>query len=422
MSVLLFLSFFILIVIGVPVAFSLGLGGLISLILEQSMPLTIIPQRLATGTNSFILLCIPFFVLAGELMNSGGIAKRLFKFCNVLVGHIRGGLGHVNVLISMIFAGITGAAAADSSAIGSMLIPAMEDEGYDTDFSCAITAASSTIGVIIPPSIPMVLYGACTGVSVTKLFLAGIIPGILVGLAQMAVCYVISVRRNYPKGKRASLSAVFSATKDAILAIGMPVIVLGGILGGIFTPTEAGAVAAVYSFIVAMFIYKTITIRDMKNILLKTVEGTATVMLIVSAASLYGWFITYVNIPVILGDFLNSLNLGKIGLMSVIVAVYLIMGCIMDMGANIIMLTPIFYPIISAAGIDPLQFGLVTIVVLSIGLVTPPVCVCTYICAKIGKIRPESVIRSSIPFLLSMVVVAILMMFIPAITTWLPSL
>lgn len=422
MATLLFLSFFILIVIGVPVAFSLGLGGLISLILEQSMPLMIIPQRLATGTDSFVLLCIPFFILAGELMNSGGIAKKLFRFCNVCVGHIRGGLGHVNVLISMIFAGITGAAAADSSAIGSMLIPAMVDEGYDEDFSCAITASSSTIGVIIPPSIPMVLYGACTGVSVTKCFLAGIIPGILVGLAQMLVCYVISVRRNYPKGQRPTLSEIFYATKDAILAIGMPVIILGGILGGIFTPTEAGAVAVVYSLIVAMFIYKTIKLKDMKRILIKTVEGTATVMLIVSAASLYSWFITYVNIPTILGNFLTSLNLGQFGLLCVITVIYFIMGCIMDMGANVIMLTPIFYPIISAAGVDPLQFCLLTIVVLSIGLVTPPVCVCTYICANIGNISPERVVKSSIPFLLSMLAVALMIMLIPPITTWLPSL
>ncbi len=422
MATLLFLSFFILIVIGVPVAFSLGLGGLISLILQQSMPLMIIPQRLATGTDSFVLLCIPFFVLAGELMNSGGIAKRLFRFCNVLVGHIRGGLGHVNVLISMLFAGITGAAAADSSAIGSMLIPAMIDEGYDDDFSCAITASSSTIGVIIPPSIPMVLFGACTGVSVTKCFMAGIIPGILVGVAQMIVCYVISVRRGYPKGKRASLREVFSATKDAILAIGMPVIVLGGILGGIFTPTEAGAVAVVYSLIIAMFVYKTIKVKDLKRILVKTAEGTATTMLIVSAASLYSWFITYVNIPTMLGNFLASMNIGKTGLMLLLMLIYFVMGCIMDLGANIIMLTPIFYPIVQAAGIDPLQFGLFTIVVLSIGLVTPPVCVCTYICAKTGNVSPEKVVKSSIPFLLSMAVVALLLLFIPSLTTWLPSL
>lgn len=422
MAILLFLSFFILIIIGVPVAFSLGLGGLISLILEQSMPLLIIPQRLATGTDSFVLLCIPFFVLAGELMNSGGIAKRLFRFCNVLVGHIRGGLGHVNILISMLFAGITGAAAADSSAIGSMLIPAMHDEGYDMDFSCAVTASSSTIGVIIPPSIPMVLFGACTGVSVTKCFIAGIIPGILVGVAQMLVCWFISVKRNYPKGKRASFKEIFVATKDAILAIGMPVIVLGGILGGIFTPTEAGAVAVIYSLIVALFIYRTITVRDLKGILIKAVEGTATVMLIVSAASLYSWFITYVNIPTKLGNFLAMLNLGKFGLLLVIMFIYFIMGCIMDMGANIIMLTPIFYPIAMSAGVDPLQFCLITIVVLSIGLVTPPVCVCTYICAKIGNVAPETVVKSSIPFLVSMFIVAFLLLVFPPLTTWLPSL
>lgn len=422
MATLLFLSFFLLIMIGVPVAFSLGLGGLISLVLEQSMPLLIIPQRLATGTDSFILLCIPFFVLAGELMNSGGIAKRLFKFCNVLVGHIRGGLGHVNVLISMLFAGITGAAAADSSAIGSMLIPAMHEEGYDMDFSCAITASSSTIGVIIPPSIPMVLFGAITGISVTKCFLAGIIPGILVGVAQMIVCWVISVKRDYPKGKRASLREVFFATKEASLAIGMPVIVLGGILGGIFTPTEAGAVAALYSLIVALFIYRTIKIKDLKNIFIKTVEGSATVMLIVSAASLYSWFITYVNIPTKLGNFLNMLNLGDFGLLVVIMFIYLIMGCLMDLGANIIMLTPIFYPIVLTTSIDPLQFCLITIVVLAIGLVTPPVCVCTYICAKIGNLAPERVIKSSIPFLLSMLAVAFLLLFFPSLTTWLPNL
>ncbi len=422
MATTLLLSFLIIVFLGIPVAFSLGIGSLIAIIKNTSMSLLILPQRLATGTDSFVLLCIPFFILAGEIMNTGGLGARLYKFCNTLVGHFRGGLAQVNVLQSMIFAGITGAAAADSAVEGPIAIPAMVSEGYDKDFSCAITASSSPIGVIIPPSIPMVLYGSITGISVVKLFAAGFIPGIMVGIAEMIVCYYISVKRGYPKKKRASFGEMLIATKDGLIPLGIPLIILGGVLGGVFTPTEAGVIAVLYSLIISIFIYKSLAIKDLGTILVRAAESTAVVMLIVSAASLYAWFITYANIPLQLGNFLISLNLGKFGIFLFIIFVYLIAGALMDMGANIIMLTPIFYPIILKAGIDPIQFGLVTIVVLAVGLVTPPVCVCTYICANIGGIAPEKVVKASIPFLVAIVIVAILMIVFPSLTTFLPSI
>lgn len=417
----LLISIFILILFGIPVAFALGISSLFTIIIDGNIPLMLIPQRLFTGTDSFILLCIPFFILAGEIMNSGGIAKRLFNFCNTALGHIRGGLAHVNILISMIFAGMTGAAAADSSAIGSIIIPAMIEEKYDVDFTCAVTAVSSTIGVIIPPSIPMVLYGTITGVSVTKLFIAGFIPGILVGIAQMIVTHIISLKRGYPKRNFPGIKILIQTFYSALLALGMPVVLIGGILSGIFTPTEAGAIAVIYGFIISVFLYKILKFSELIKLLAKAIQDSAAVMLIVASASLFSWLITYTGIPKMVGDFLLSLTLSPTNILLIIVLIYLFAGCIIDMGANVVMLTPIFYPIVVKLGIDPIHFGLITVVTLAIGLVTPPVGICTFIVSNIAKIPINRTLKASIPYLICMIIVVILIIFIPSLTTFLPA-
>lgn len=420
-AVILFVSFIGLIFIGVPIAFSMGLSSLFYLLLND-IPVIVIAQKLFSGVNSFVLLCIPGFVLAGNLMNTGGITKRIIKFSNAAIGHIRGGLGLANIIASMIFAGITGTAIADTTSLGAILIPAMEEEGYDVPFSVAVTASSSTIGPIIPPSLPMIIVGTLTGMSVAKLFLGGAIPGILLGLFLMAVCYYISVKRQYPKDERKPLKYVFKSFFDAFWALMLTIIILWGILGGFFTPTEASMVASFYAFIVGMFVYKELKIKDVPKIILATMKTSSAIMLLVGFAATFGWILASEQIPQLVAKFILSISSNKIVVLLLINFLLLFVGMFMETIAALIILFPVLLPVAVEIGVDPIHFGVMAVLNLMIGLTTPPVGVCLFAGASIGRISIGKATRAILPFLAVSLFVLVLVTFIPQITLFLPSL
>lgn len=420
-AVILFVSFIGLIFIGVPIAFSMGLSSLFYLLLND-IPVIVIAQKLFSGVNSFVLLCIPGFVLAGNLMNTGGITKRIIKFSNAAIGHIRGGLGLANIIASMIFAGITGTAIADTTSLGAILIPAMEEEGYDVPFSVAVTASSSTIGPIIPPSLPMIIVGTLTGMSVAKLFLGGAIPGILLGLFLMAVCYYISVKRQYPKDERKPLKYVFKSFFDAFWALMLTIIILWGILGGFFTPTEASMVASFYAFIVGMFVYKELKIKDVPKIILATMKTSSAIMLLVGFAATFGWILASEQIPQLVAKFILSISSNKIIVLLLINFLLLFVGMFMETIAALIILFPVLLPVAVEIGVDPIHFGVMAVLNLMIGLTTPPVGVCLFAGASIGRISIGKATRAILPFLAVSLFVLVLVTFIPQITLFLPSL
>jgi tripartite ATP-independent transporter DctM subunit len=317
--------------LGVPVAVSMGLTAVLTFIfLGEGFVLTMVAQRMYSSTTAFTLLAIPFFILAGNLMNMGGITRRVFRFALALVGHFRGGLGHVNVVASMIFSGMSGAAVADAAGLGLVEMEAMTKSGYDRRFSAAITAASSTIGPVVPPSIPFVIYGSITGVSVGKLFLAGCTPGVLMGIAMMVAVYFVSRRRNYPKESMASFKELMNSTREASLALGTPVIIIGGILGGIFTPTEAAVVASVYALVLGLVVYRELTVRDLPRILWDTLVHTLRVMFIISAAGFFGWLLIHQRIPEQVITGLTALTGSKWGLFTIIIFILLVLGCFLE--------------------------------------------------------------------------------------------
>jgi len=420
-AVILFVSFIALIFLGVPIAFSMGLSSLIYLSM-MDIPFIIIAQKLFTGINSFVLLCIPGFVLAGNLMNTGGITKRIIKFSNAAIGHIRGGLGLANIVASMIFAGITGTAIADTTSLGAILIPAMEEEGYDTPFSVAVTAASSTIGPIIPPSLPMIIVGTLTGLSVSKLFLGGAIPGVLLGIFLMIVSYIISVKRGYPKDTKKPMSVVIKTFFDAFWALMLTVIILWGILGGFFTPTEASIVASLYALIVGLFVYRELKVSQLPKIILDTMKTSAAIMMLVGFAATFGWILASEQIPQLVADFILSISTNPIVVLILINILLLFVGMFMETIAALIILFPVLLPVAIKIGMDPIHFGVMAVLNLMIGLTTPPVGVCLFAGASIGKISIAKATRAIIPFLAVSLFVLMLVTFIPQITLFLPNL
>jgi len=375
-----------------------------------------------SSTTAFTLLAIPFFILAGNLMNTGGITRRVFGFALALVGHLRGGLGHVNVVSSMIFSGMSGAAVADAAGLGMVELEAMTKSGYDRRFSAAITAASSTIGPVVPPSIPFVIYGSITGVSVGKLFLAGCTPGVLMGVAMMVAVYFVSRRRNYPKEAVASFKELISTGKEASLALGTPVIIIGGILGGIFTPTEAAVVASVYALFLGLVIYRELTIQDLPRVLWDTLVHTIRVMFIISAAGFFGWLLIHQRIPdqVITG--LTALTSIRWVLLLIIIFILLVLGCFLEGIAVLVITIPVFMPLIERYGIDPVQFGVIMILCSMLGLLTPPVGMSLYAVSSISGVSIGALTREMWPYLLGIFVVLLIMSFIPQMSLWLPSL
>lgn len=415
-------AFIILFLLNAPIGLGALLVSSVSYLLLSGIDLTIATQAIVGGMDSFVLLAIPLYILAAELMNSTGVAKRLFSFANSIVGRIPGGLAQANVLLSMLFAGMSGSAAADAAGLGLMEIEAMHDQGYDKPFSAAVTAASSTIGPIIPPSIPMVIYGTIAQVSVGRLFLGGLIPGILMGLSMMGVCYVRAIQRDYPKSPPITLKEFFSSLKEAISGLLAPAILLGGIYTGVFTPTEAAAVCAVYALILGVVVYRDITWKDLKRIALNTVVNTATVLLIIGIANLFGWILTRERIPTMLTARLLSISDNRFVMLAIFNALFLILGCFMEINAIMLIFLPMLLPLLNQMGIDLVHFGVVMVLNLMLGTLTPPFGMGMYIVTGITKAPMHEVIKELWPFIGMLIIVLVAITYVPQLVLWLPNL
>lgn len=415
------LIFFILLFFSFPIGISLLICGLLFLFFTGKVDTIIAAQRVATGLDSFPLLAIPFFMLAGSLMNTTGITTRIFNLAKVLVGHIPGGLGHVNIIASMIFAGMSGSAVADAAGLGVIEIKAMTEDGYDKGFSAAITAASSTIGPIIPPSISMVIYGLVAGVSIGGLFLAGFIPGILMGTSLMISVYLISIKRKYKTTKRPSYNELIQVTKKSIFALLTPILIVGGILLGIFTPTEAGAFAVFYTLIIGL-IYKEMKLNQIYEVILDTALSSANTLFIIAITSFIGWILTMEQIPILISEYVLKISPNKYIFLFFLNIILLILGCFMAAQPIIIMLTPIILPSAKMLSIDPIHLGVVMVLNLMIGLLTPPVGLCLYIVSDIAKISIQQLLKELIPFMIPLLIVLFLITFIPDIVLFLPRI
>lgn len=426
MLVWLFLIVLLLLIFGgMAIAFSMGITSLIVVIIDRGLtniPFGILAQRMVYGVNSFPLLAIPFFLLAGRLMNTSGITDRIFNFCNVLIGHVRGGLGHVNILASMIFAGMSGSAVSDAVGLGQIEIKAMKDQGYDSDFAAAVTAASATIGPIIPPSIPMVLYGVLGNVSVGALFIGGIIPGVLMGLLMMITVSIIAKKRGYPIQKRARLVTILKASGKAIFPLLCPVILIGGIWSGIFTPTEAAAVAVLYSLFLGMILYRELSWQNFLKVLRESLDDTCVILFIISAASVYGWLLARYQIPSGIAEKILSITTDPLNILLLINGFLLIVGCFLESLAAINILTPILLPLVIKVGIDPLHFGLIMVLNLMIGLLTPPVGMVLYAVQRVADVPFARLQRSLLVFFIPLLAVLLLITLYAPLVTWLPSL
>ncbi|MCB2145394.1 MAG: TRAP transporter large permease [Deltaproteobacteria bacterium] len=416
--------FFLLLLTGTPIAFSLGITAvLVFLKMDAPILLKMVPLKFYSGIDMFALMAMPLFMMAGEIMNRIRVTHRLVELANVLIGNIRGALAHVNIMVSILFAGLTGAAVADTAALGTMLIPAMEKAGYPRSFSAAVTAASSIIGPIIPPSIIMVIYGSMMNVSIAGLFAAGIIPGFLVGVALMLLSARISSKRGYPKGeRRATMMEMGIAFRRAIIPLLTPIIILGGILTGIFTPTEAAAVAVLYAMLIGFFVYRNFRLRDLPSVLLEMVRNSGSVFIILSAASILGWLLASEQIPELVGQQIMNLSSNKYTALLIINVILLIIGMFMDMTAVVIILGPILHPLAVSLGIHPLHFGIIMIVNVNIALMTPPLGACLFVACSISRISLEAISKEILPFIGAEVVVLILVTYIPAISMTIPRL
>lgn len=423
-ALILVLSFIILLGFRVPIAYAIGLASLFTLLMSMpALPaVTTLAQRMATSLDSFALLAIPFFILAGQIMNQGGIARRLIAFAKVLVGPLPGGLAFVNIMACMLFGAISGSAAAAASAIGGFMTPVMEKEGYDKPFSAAVNITSATTGLIIPPSNILIIYSlASGGVSIAALFLAGYIPGILIGLALMLVAGIYSFIKKYPTEKTSSLLVSFKRFLDALPSLLLLVVVIGGIVAGIFTATEASVVAVVYTFILAG-IYKEIGIRDVPKIFLQTVKTNAIVMLLIATSVAMSWVMSYESIPQEISNALLALSDNPIVILILINLILLLVGIFMDITPAVLIFTPIFLPIVTDIGIDPVHFGIIMILNLCIGLCTPPVGSVLFIGCGVAGLRIQQVVRPMLPLFLVMLVVLILVTYIPQLSLWIPQL
>ncbi len=421
MIVILFIVFFVTLCLGVPVAFALALASL-AYVIGTGIPLVVIPQKMYAGIDVFVLLCIPGFILAGNLMNESGITRRIIALCNALVGHLRGGLGLANVGASMLFAGISGTAVSDTASIGSVMIPAMKDEGYETDFACAVTASSSTVGPIIPPSLPMIIAGTLTGLSVGKLFLAGAAPGILLGLGFMVTSGIISRKKGHPKHPRQPVQQVLKTVQKAVWALGMPVIILVGILGGFVTPTEASMGAVLYALLVGILVYRSLTWQTITKVILQSAITTASLMVLVGFANVFSWILASEQIPQKMAQALLAVTHNKILMLLLINLLLLFVGTFMETIAALIILFPVLLKVAITVGVDPLQFAVIAVLNLVIGLTTPPVGVCLFVAAGIGKISLGQLSRAVLPFLAISLLVLLLVTYIPAISLTLPQL
>lgn len=415
------ISFFALIIFGVPIAFAMGASSL-AFILVEGIPLSTMAQRFFSNTQSFAFLAVPFFIFAGNLMVQGGIANRLINVADSLVRQLPGGLGCVSVVTSMGMAGVSGSSVADAASVGSVLIPEMKKKGYPSSFSAAINATSSVVGIIIPPSSTMIIIAWLANLSVAKMFLAGIIPGLLIGLTYLAVTIIISVKRGYPREPRSSIKEVVKMLTNAFWALLLPIILMGSIVLGIATATEAAAISAIYAFIIAFFVYRSLTWKGFLKALKDSVMGTTVVMIIVCAASIFTWVLIQQGIPQLISDSLLGLGLPNWLLLLVMVFVMFLFGMVMDLVPNLFIFIPIFMPIVTEMGMDPIQFALVMLCTLALGLFTPPVGSTLFISIHIARIEMDKVIKDLIPYAITGVVVILLITYIPTLTMWIPNL
>lgn len=407
---------FVLILLRVPIAFGLGFVSVIGIMLTNPDLLINVPRRLFSGVNNFTLVAVPLFVLAGEIMTKGGISKRLIDFSKTLVGPLPGGLAMVVVLASLFFSALTGTAIAAAAAIGGMMIPAMTKEGYDVRFSSSLVATAATIGPIIPPSIVLILYGVIASVSIGDLFVAGIIPGLAMGLGLMIFSYFVGKKNNYRSSdRRATFKEIAVGAKDAILALIMPVIIIGGIVSGIFTATESGVIAVLYALIISLFVYREIKIKDLWPILMNTAKTSSTIIFLIGFASLFIWFLSFNQIPNELIDLMGPVAQNPILLLLVINIILLIAGTFIDTISAVSIFTPLFLPLILVAGIDPIHFGIVMAVNLTIGMVTPPLGVCLFVTASIAKIKVPKMFKFLIPQIAILIVILLIITYMPQV-------
>jgi tripartite ATP-independent transporter DctM subunit len=422
-GLLLIVTFFVLLFLNVPISFSIGIATLVTMLFSIDFvpAVTTIAQRMIGGVNSFALLAIPFFILSGLIMGSGGVAKRLIECAMALIGMLPGGLALVNVLSCTLFGGISGSAVAATSAIGSFMIPEMEKQGYDRNFATAVTATAATTGMIIPPSNILIIYAiASGGVSISALFVAGYLPGLLVSFFLMLVCSIYSVKKGYPRGHVLPLRIVISKIAAALPSLLLLFIVIGGIIGGVFTATEAGAIAVLYSLFLAVVVYGEIKLNDLPDLVLRAGGITAIVMFLIAASSAMSWILSYENIPQIISEFLLTISENPLIILLIINLTLILVGAFMDMTPAVLIFTPIFLPVAESIGMSPIHFGIMLVLNLSIGLCSPPVGAVLFVSCSVAKTSIEKIIRPMLPLYLAMFVALMLVTYIPAISEFLP--
>jgi len=421
--ILIFLSLATFLILSVPIGIAIGLSVAVGIVFGDILPSAFLIQKMFTSLDVFPLMAVPFFVMAGEIMQKGSMAQRLLEVSRALVGHITGGMGHISVLTSMFYGALSGSSPATVAAVGGIMVPSMVKEGYSRSFATAVNTSAGSLGVIIPPSVPLIIYGTTAGVSVGDLFIAGILPGLTIGLFLMACTYLLAKKHGYTGlGERATIREILIAVKNSLLALMVPIIVLGGIYGGLTTPTEAGVIAVVYAFLAEGVVLRTLSWRKVWQILRGTALTTSSIFLVVATATALGQILLFNNVPDMLVDLLLSISDNKFILIPIILIFLLIMGTFMDALANILILTPLLLPVATELGIHPVHFGIVMIICASMGFLTPPVGVNLFVGCSIGNISIEKLSFAVMPFLATMLVALMLITFIPSISLWLPGL
>lgn len=406
--------------LNMPLLYAFGVAGLVYLA-GMGMPLISLVQKMATALDSYALIAIPLFILAGNLMNTGGITNRLFAFARNLVGHIPGGLGHVNVVASIIFSGMSGNAMADAAGLGTIEIAAMIEEGYDPEFSAAVTAASATIGPIIPPSIPMVIYAVLSGASIGRLFIAGFIPGLLMGLALMILVYIIAIKRNYPRSRFPSIGTIIAGFRQAFLPLLTPGIIIGGIMLGIFTPTEAATVACVYALVLGLGVYREITVRDLVPILINTIKDSMGAVVILATATVFSWVLILENVPLLVTSLVLRADMGQGLFLLMVLLLLLFLGCFMTFTPAAILVLPILVPLLNMMSIDLVHFGVVLVLAMMIGQLTPPVGVNLFVVSTIARVPYARTVKAAAPFIVPLLIVLFMVTYLPGLALWLPN-
>lgn len=422
MIIILFGSLVVFLLLGIPVSFCLAMASTFAVLASGQIPLANLAQKMFRGVDSFTLMAIPFFIFAGNIMAKGGVSQKLTNLAAALVGKTTGGLAMVSTVASTFFGAISGSAPATTSAIGSVMVEPMVKKGYDKSFAAATVAASGTIGLLIPPSNNMVLYGAIAGASIGKMFLGGIIPGILMALSLIAVEYVISKKRGYVGAEAATLRGILHALRDGFWALFMPVIILGGIYGGIFTPTEAAAVAVMYGFVISLFVYRELDLKSFTKVVFDSAKNTASIMFLVACAHLFSYLLASESIPQHFAEFIVSTSNNLLVIQLLMMVALLVVGTFLDNAVAVVLLTPIFYPVIAAMGGDLVYFGVLLVFALAIGQVTPPVGLCMFVACNIAGTTLEAISRRMVPFLVALLIALLILNLFPVLITFLPSI